>query len=119
LPTIFHIARATDWRAAQTRGVYERSSRDLTLEEQGFIHCAEAHQVAPVADAIYGDVEEPLVVLEIDVDALDVDVRHENLEGGIELFPDVYGAIPVHAVTSVAPLARDTTGRYHFAREGP
>jgi uncharacterized protein (DUF952 family) len=117
LRTIFHIAPKRDWDAAQRRGIYDRSSRDLTLEEQGFVHCAEAHQVASVADLIYGDVDEPLVVLAIDVDALDVEVRHENLEGGAESFTHVYGPIPVHAVTSVTPLLRDVAGRFRFVRE--
>jgi len=31
-------------------------------------------------------------------------VRYENLEGGEQLFPHVYGAIPVTAIVDVVPF---------------
>ena len=34
----------------------------------------------------------------------------ENLTGGDELFPHIYGPIPVAAVTAVIELRRDATG---------
>jgi uncharacterized protein (DUF952 family) len=52
-----------------------------------------------------------LLLLEIDPDALGVQVRHEG-EG--ELFPHVYGAIPLDAVVRVAPLERDAAGAFAF-----
>jgi predicted RecB family nuclease len=37
---IFHVTRVNDWRAAQAGGSYRVSTRDRTLEEEGFIHCS-------------------------------------------------------------------------------
>jgi uncharacterized protein (DUF952 family) len=73
----------------------------LTLDDVGFIHAGFAHQVAHVGAAYYADVDEPLVLLAIDRDRLDVPVIVENLEGGDELFPHIYGPLPTTAVTEV------------------
>jgi uncharacterized protein (DUF952 family) len=46
-----------------------------------------------------------LVLLEIDLDRVGVEVRWENLEGGTEPFPHLYGPLPVAAVRSVQTLS--------------
>ena len=115
MPTILHIASGSDWQAAMKCGEYRLSTRGRTLEEEGFIHCADADQVLRIADAVYGDVDEALVVLEVSTDALNAEVRYESLDGGTELFPHIYGVLPVHAVTSMTPLRRGW-GAYSFDR---
>ena len=40
----------------------------------------------------------------------------ENLEGGEELFPHIYGPIPVAAVTEVTMLTRDEYTGWRFER---
>jgi uncharacterized protein (DUF952 family) len=99
--TVFHIAFARDWDAAKRDGAYRISTRGLTLDDVGFIHAGFAHQVAGVGAAFYADVDEPLVLLVIDRDRLDVPVVVENLDGGDELFPHIYGPLPTTAVTEV------------------
>ena len=66
---IYHIAFPADWKQAQLDGEYTMSTRGRTLEQQGFIHAGRAHQVAPVANVIYG-VDDELLVLVIDEDRL-------------------------------------------------
>jgi uncharacterized protein (DUF952 family) len=46
-----------------------------------------------------------LMLLEIDLDRAGVEVRWENLEGGTELFPHLYGPLAVAAVRSVQTLS--------------
>ena len=46
-------------------------------------------------------------LLAVDPDKLGVPVIAENLTGGHELFPHIYGAVPVTAVVEVAALVRD------------
>ena len=102
---IFHIATLADWAAAQESGAYTTSTRGVTLEQQGYIHASRADQVAQVRAAFYADVTEPLVLLEIDPDLLDVPVVEEPPAPGVaETFPHVYGAIPPAAVVDVRPL---------------
>ncbi len=104
---IFHIATLADWQSAQQSGAYTTSTRGVTLEEEGFIHASRADQWEGVRAAFYADVVEPLVLLEIDTDLLDVPVVEEVPGPGMtETFPHVYGAIPPAAVVGVAPLDR-------------
>jgi glutathione S-transferase len=114
--TIHHIARRREWEDATAAGEYRWSTRGLTLDEVGFVHCARASQVAGVAERFYRDEREALVVLTIDVDRLGGEVVDEpalgpDAEGG-ERFPHVYGPIPVHAVVAVQPLSREPTGAF-------
>jgi uncharacterized protein (DUF952 family) len=109
---IFHIARQREWELAVTEGEYRRSTLDRSLSEEGFVHCSTRGQVAATAQRHYADETAPLVLLTIDVDRLDVDVVHENLSGGEELFPHVYGPIPITAVVRVDRFERDRGGAF-------
>lgn len=62
---LFHTARVPDWEQAQRNGVYRVSSLGTLLGDVGFIHLSFAHQVKPVADAIYRGMTD-LVLLEVD-----------------------------------------------------
>lgn len=108
---IYHVALASHWDAAQTTGSYRISTLGRTLDDEGFIHCSYADQVAGVADTFYRGVTEPLVLLTVDTARVGSEVIAENAGGGIELFPHVYGPIPVAAVAAVTALARDEGGR--------
>ena len=102
---IFHIATAPDWQAAQASGAYTTSTRGVTLEQEGFIHASRAGQWEGVRAAYYADADEPLVLLEIDTDLLEVPVVEEIPAPGMtETFPHVYGAIPPSAVVAVTEL---------------
>jgi len=102
---ILHIATLADWDAARSAGVYTTSTRGVTLEQEGFIHCSRADQWERVRAAFYADVIEPLVLLEIDTDLLDVPVVEEPPAPGVaESFPHVYGPISPGAVVAVRSL---------------
>jgi uncharacterized protein (DUF952 family) len=53
-----------------------------------------------------------LVLLEIDRAKLRCNVIDENLEGGTELFPHIYGAVPMSAVIRVHDFPCDAAGRF-------
>ena len=112
--TLFHIALLRDWHAAERSGGYEMSTRGLTLAEVGFIHASFEHQVTSVGTVVYADSSEPLVVLVIDRDRLDVPVVIENLDGGDEVFPHIYGPLPTDAVVAVLPASIDGNGNFTF-----
>ena len=102
---IFHIATLADWEAAQRSGAYTTSTYGVSLEQEGFIHASRADQWEGVHAAFYAEVTEPLVLLEIDTDLLDVPVVEEPPAPGIEeTFPHVYGAIAPSAVVGVTAL---------------
>ena len=102
---IFHIATLADWTAAQESGAYTTSTVSVTLEEEGFLHASRADQWEGVRERYYADLAEPLVLLEIETDLLDVPVVEEVPAPGMtETYPHVYGALDPAAVVAVTEL---------------
>jgi uncharacterized protein (DUF952 family) len=102
---IFHIATAADWAEAQRTGAYTTSTRGVTLEQEGYLHASRADQWQAVRERYYADVDEPLVLLEVDTDLLDVPwVEELPAPGARETFPHVYGPLSPSAVVAVMPL---------------
>lgn len=101
---LFHLALRRDWEAAQRHGEYRISTLGRTLEDEGFLHASYRLQVEGVRSRFYAEVTEPLVLLEIDPDRLDVPVVEEVPDGADEAFPHIYGPLPVAAVVGVRPV---------------
>ncbi len=83
------------------------STLGATLEEVGFIHGSFREQVERIGSFLYATVSEPVIVLEIDTERLSVPVRAENLEGGSEIFPHIYGPLQIDAVVATFPARTD------------
>jgi glutathione S-transferase len=115
---IYHIAYPADWHRAQREGGYRVSTRGRTLDEQGFIHASTASQVATVANAVYGE-DDDLVVLVIDEERVGAAVVYEAVPGSDELYPHIYGPLNVDAVVGTRPLARSAGGGYTFPVSRP
>ncbi len=97
---VFHLAFAADWDEARRAGAYRMSTRGRTLDEEGFVHCSRADQVATVAANYYAGATD-LVLLHVDTDRLTSEVRVERV--GEDEYPHVYGPIDVDAVVEVTP----------------
>jgi uncharacterized protein (DUF952 family) len=111
---IFHAALPDDWAAALASGTYTTSTRGVTLAEEGFVHCAFRDQVEGVANRYYGDLTD-LVLLRIDPTRVGAPVVPEPpAAGASELFPHVYGPIPVTAVVATLPWRRDDDGQWRI-----
>jgi uncharacterized protein (DUF952 family) len=111
LSRIFHITSLATWAEAQAKGSYTADS----LVAGGFIHCSDADQVIGVANRFRG--RQDLVLLHIDPSLLGAEVRFENLEGGRQLFPHVYGPIPISAVVVVTSFPPSADGTFGEATE--
>jgi uncharacterized protein (DUF952 family) len=107
---LYHLALAGAWEAAQAPGVYERSTIERSLAEAGFIHCSFAAQVQATADRYYRG-RDDVVLLRIDPELLDAEVRVEVGVSTGEGFPHVYGPVPVAAVASAVPVPLGADGR--------
>jgi len=105
--TVFHITTAREAHLAAEPGVY--TPERFALE--GFIHCSYAGQVCGVANRLFRG-RTDLVLLEVDCGRLSCDVVDENLEGGTELFPHVYGPLPMAAVVRVHAFPCSAGGRF-------
>ena len=102
---IFHVATVADWESARRSGAYTTSRYGVTLEQEGFIHASRADQWPGVLERFYGEVDEPLVLLETETDLLGVPLVEEPPAQGVgETFPHVYGPIRPEAVVAMTPL---------------
>ena len=92
---VFHVATVGEWVAAQESGSYTTSTRGRTLAEEGFIHASREEQWPRVHQRFYADVTEPLLLLVIDTELLDVPLVEEEVPGRRD--------VPAHlrAVTAV------------------
>lgn len=111
MPVIYHIARQSDWSAAMKTGAYTADS----LAAEGFIHCSTARQVLATADRIFRG-RRDLVLLCVDSERVTTEIRHENLEGGAELFPHVYGALEIAWIAAVHDFPPRDDGSFELPR---
>lgn len=104
------MAPADLWERAVEAGCYRGSTRDRDLAQVGFVHASTAVQLPAVIAGLYADA--PLddhVVLVIDAptcDAIGSPVRWEVPGDTVDLFPHIYGPVPVSAVVAVLPISR-------------
>lgn len=102
---LHHLATEADWNAALSSGEYRTSTRGRTLDEEGFIHASFEHQLAGVARRYFAGIDEPLVLLRIDLARVGCEVRLEVPPGGTEAYPHLYGPLPTAAVVDARPYA--------------
>lgn len=100
---VLHLTTAGDWAQAQRSGSYTVSTRGRTLEQEGYIHCSQPHQVEPARQRYFDGVPD-LVLLEVETDLLTAPWRTEQLAGMAEAHPHVYGPIDLAAVVEVRPV---------------
>ena len=103
---LYHLALAEEWQQALAAGVYQRSTRGLTIEQVGFLHASHGDQIAATFERFYADAG-PLRLLSIDPQRLGdagLEVREEAAPESGELFPHLYGGpLPCAAVVAAEP----------------
>ena len=93
---IHHLVPSSDW-PGEPRPTYEPPG----FAAEGFIHFSTTEQVPVTSLRHYAQVSDLLLVT-VDVEALEADLRWEDLSG-TGLFPHLYGALNIDAVRSVGP----------------
>lgn len=106
---IYHMCRHQEWRDAQTAGAYPGSSQDAA---DGFIHFSTAAQVVESA-AKHRAGQDGLLLLAVDAARLGPALKWEPSRGG-QLFPHLYGVLPLTAVVRVTELPLGGDGRHVF-----
>lgn len=106
---IYHMCKREEWEAARAAGRYGGSSQDAA---DGFIHFSTSAQIIESA-ARHRTGQGGLVLIEVDSAALGDMLRWERSRSG-QLFPHVYGALPLSAVRRVAALPLGAHGRHVF-----
>jgi uncharacterized protein (DUF952 family) len=107
--TIYRLLAAEVWQRTQLAGHFLGTEHDL---RDGFIHFSTAAQVAETAARHYPG-QAGLLLLRVKASALGAALRWEPSRGGA-LFPHLYAALPVEAVSRAEPLELDSEGRHVF-----
>ncbi len=102
---IAHICERKKWERAQEEGEY----RTVSLETEGFIHCSKPEQVLAVANFLYRDIPD-LLLLWIDPTRLVADLRWEAAAD--EVYPHLYGSLNLDAVRKVINFVPDEDGEF-------
>jgi uncharacterized protein (DUF952 family) len=106
---IYTLVRQADWDAVADE--YTGSADD---RRDGFLHFSTAGQL-PATAAKHRAGEAGLVIVEADVAALGAALVFEPPGSGRPgLFPHLYGALPLSAVTRVLPLPLGADGLHIF-----
>ena len=104
---IHHLLTASEWEQAQAAGSYHPTS----LDDEGFIHAAYASQTLDVANILYPD-QTDLVLLCIDLSKVTAKFQEDLVEfppGVQSLHPHFYEALNIGSVVKVVdfPLGAD------------
>jgi uncharacterized protein (DUF952 family) len=100
---LFHITTRAAWERARELGSYQPQ----TFAAEGFIHLSEERQWLATANRFYSG-QHGLVLLALQEDRLAAEVRREPADG--DLFPHLYGALNLDAVTAVYDLPLSEAG---------
>ena len=109
MPVIYHLAREAGWRDAARSGRYTGTAEDRA---DGYLHFSTAAQVAESA-AKHRSGETDIVLIAVDADSVGDALRWEPARGG-DLFPHLYGALPLSSVLWSTPLPLGDDGLHRF-----
>lgn len=99
VPVLYKIMSRQEWETAQANGLYEGSGVDRS---DGFIHLSASRQVCATARKHFSGIAD-LLLVSVAEEALGQSLKWEVSRGG-DLFPHIYGTLPLSAVTEVIPL---------------
>lgn len=106
---IYKIMPRALWQQAQDKGVFDGAPVDHAA---GFIHFSTAAQVRETAAKHFAN-QDDLLLIEVDGQALGPSLIYEPSRGG-DLFPHLYGPMPLAAVIAVHELPRNRDGVHMF-----
>ncbi len=102
---IYKICSAAEWHAAVAASAYRGSRDDL---RDGFIHFSTSAQIPGTLRRHFAG-QRDLVIIAVDPADLGPHLRWEPARGG-DLFPHLYGELPVSLARRVSPLDADGEG---------
>ncbi|MEJ8310255.1 DUF952 domain-containing protein [Agrobacterium larrymoorei] len=108
-PVIYKIVPDALWQKAKEEGVFKGAAIDLT---DGYIHFSTADQVKETAARHFAE-QQDLLLIAVDGGALGDKLVFEPSRGG-DLFPHLYGELPLNAVLWETPLTLGDDGAHQF-----
>jgi uncharacterized protein (DUF952 family) len=106
---IYKIVSADLWQAAEKAGTFAGAGIDLA---DGYIHLSTGVQAKRTAE-LYFHGQPNLLLVAVDGESLGEPLKYEPSRGG-DLFPHLYGTLPLTSVLWVKPLPLDADGNHIF-----
>ena len=104
---IYHITDTNTWAEASQKKSYDYCS----LKTEGFIHCSTDQQYVDVANRLFKG-RKDLLLLRLTEQDISSKVVYENLEGGANQFPHIYGPINLDAVKEIIEFKPSESGSF-------
>lgn len=111
---VYKIVPDTLWRQAKSKGVFEGAEIDL---KDGYIHFSTSAQARETARLHFAGIA-GLMLVAVDAPALGELLKFEPSRGG-DLFPHLYGKLPLSAVLWEMPLKIGADGAHAFPEKMP
>ncbi len=112
--TVYKIVPETVWREAKGKGVFDGAGID---QRDGYIHLSTGSQARDTARLHFAGLT-GLVLVAVNALALGDALKFEASRGG-DLFPHLYGALPLSAVLWEMPLLIGVDGMHAFPGKMP
>ena len=106
---IYKVVSRQLWAEVTEAGVLRGADVDV---RDGFIHFSAAHQVAETVAKHFSG-QDDLLLIEVDAGRFGEALRWESSRGG-DLFPHLYGGMPLDSVLSVVELPLAADGHHVF-----
>ena len=106
---IYKIVPRALWQSAQAQGMFDGAPVD---HADGYIHFSTAAQVRETAAKHFAN-QDDLLLLTVNDQSLGPALIYEPSRGG-DLFPHLYGLMPLSSVIDVHELKRGADGQHIF-----
>lgn len=107
---IYHLTSESEWEEQLHAEFYV----PYRYKIDGFIHCSSKDQIQRTANTIFKNCKS-IWLLHIE-EQKEIDyIKYENLEGGVELFPHIYRALPKTSIKKTEKILK--TDLDHFKIE--
>ncbi|MET3288845.1 UNVERIFIED_CONTAM: uncharacterized protein (DUF952 family) [Brevibacillus sp. OAP136] len=104
METIYCLVPETYWAGYADKGEYV----SRTYEAEGFIHATKGDELlVKVANRVYPEFAEGLLVLEIDESKIKAKLLYEEASDGL-MYPHIYGPLNTDAIVAVRRMTRET-----------
>jgi uncharacterized protein (DUF952 family) len=104
---VFKLCRSAEWKTAKHDGVYTGTKMDRGY---GFIHLYTEEQL-PAMLAQFAADKDDLILIEIDAEKINRNLRFERMRTGSGAYPHLYDILTLDAVVKAGTPVRQADGK--------
>ena len=109
---ILHCMREKTWEKVKNNDSYGKKY----IDKEGFIHCSSIEHFWRVAPN-FKDIKEPLVLLCIDTQKVNAEIKWEDGDNSGREYPHIYGELNLDSVVKVLPFLKNEEGNFILNEE--